>query len=40
MILIFAAVAYNFTSQGSLTNNDDGNKKGKKQKTKQTIGLD
>ena len=39
MILILAAVAYNFTSQGSLTNNDDGNKNGKN-KTKQTIGLD
>ena len=34
MILILAAVAYNFTSQGSLTNNDDGNKKGKKTKNK------
>ena len=29
MILILGAVAYNFTSQGSLTNNDDDNKNGK-----------
>ena len=36
MILILAAVAYNFTSQGSLTNNDDGNKKGKKKKQNKT----
>ena len=40
MILILGTVAYNFTSQGSLTNNDDGNETGKKKQTKQTIGLD
>ena len=42
MILILGTVAYNFTSQGSLTNNDDGNETGKKKtkKTKQTTGLD
>ena len=34
MILILGAVAYNFTSQGSLTNNDDDNKNDKN-KTKQ-----
>ena len=34
MILILAAVAYNFTSQGSLTNNDDATKKAKKTKNK------
>ena len=40
MILILAAVTYNFTSQGSLTNNDDGNKKGKKKnKTNNRLGL-
>ena len=39
MILSLGAVAYNFTSQGRLKNNDDDNKNGKN-KTKQTIGLD
>ena len=34
MILILAAVTYNFTSQGSLTNTDEGNKKGKQQNNK------
>ena len=38
MILILAAVAYNFTSQGSLTNNDDATKKAKN-KTNNRFGL-